>query len=133
MGARMQRFEEYVSLIAEQLGHADRVGPFRGYCTGLLLPVKRKSVEPMAAHLAPANVRADQAKWAKVVKASGARPDWSTKTCHNDHQINAPNPRHLGCRNARHIRLDSSTAKLMNRGLARQLMSIPVTPTDPAR
>jgi SRSO17 transposase len=59
MDARTQRFEEYVSLIAEQLGHADRVEPFRGYCTGLLLPVARKSVEPMAAHLAPANVRSE--------------------------------------------------------------------------
>jgi SRSO17 transposase len=59
MDARAQRFEEYVSLIAGELGHADRVGPFRGYCTGLLLPVARKSVEPMAAHLAPANVRSE--------------------------------------------------------------------------
>jgi SRSO17 transposase len=59
MDARTQRFEDYVSLIAEQLGHADRVEPFRSYCTGLLLPVKRKSVEPMAAHLAPANVRSE--------------------------------------------------------------------------
>jgi SRSO17 transposase len=59
MDARTQRFEEYVSLIAEQLGHADRVAPFRGYCTGLLLPVARKSVEPMAAHLTPQNVRSE--------------------------------------------------------------------------
>ena len=59
MDARTQRFEDYVSLIARQLGHADRVGPFRGYCTGLLLPVKRKSVEPMAAQLAPGNVRSE--------------------------------------------------------------------------
>ena len=42
-----KRFEEYVSLMAQSLGHADRVEPFRGYCTGLMLPVKRKSVEPM--------------------------------------------------------------------------------------
>src|SRR5574341_1521894 len=59
MDARTQRFEDYVSLIAAELGHADRVAPFRGYCTGLLLPVARKSVEPMAAHLAPANVRSE--------------------------------------------------------------------------
>jgi SRSO17 transposase len=36
---------------------ADRVEPFRGYCTVLLLPVKFKSVEPMAAQLAPTRVR----------------------------------------------------------------------------
>ena len=59
MRARTQRFENYVSVIAEQLGHADRVEPFRSYCTGLLLPVQRKSVESMAAHLAPANVRSE--------------------------------------------------------------------------
>jgi len=59
MGTETERFEQYVSLIAQQLGHADRVEPFRGYCTGLLLPVQRKSVEPMAAHLAPTRVRSE--------------------------------------------------------------------------
>jgi hypothetical protein len=59
MGNATERFEDYVSLIAQQLGHADRVEPFRGYCTGLLLPVKRKSVEPMAAQLAPLRVRSE--------------------------------------------------------------------------
>lgn len=57
MDARMERFEEYVSMIAGQLGHADRVGPFRGYCAGLMLPGERKSVEPMAARVAPTEVR----------------------------------------------------------------------------
>lgn len=56
MGSTTDRFEEFVSLIAQQLGHADRVEPFRDYCTGLLLPVRRKSIEPMAAHLAPQRV-----------------------------------------------------------------------------
>ncbi|MDA8107761.1 MAG: IS701 family transposase [Betaproteobacteria bacterium] len=59
MESRTQRFEKYVALIGERLGHADRVAPFRGYCTGLMLPVERKSVEPMAAHLAAANVRSE--------------------------------------------------------------------------
>jgi SRSO17 transposase len=54
-----KRFEEYVSLMAQSLGHADRVEPFRGYCTGSMLPVKRKSVEPMAAHLSPHRVRSE--------------------------------------------------------------------------
>jgi SRSO17 transposase len=45
METTSKRFEEYVSLMAQSLGHADRVEPFRGYCTGLMLPVKRKSVE----------------------------------------------------------------------------------------
>lgn len=46
-------------MIAQQLGHADRVEPFRGYCTGLLLPGERKSVEPMAARLRPRQVRSE--------------------------------------------------------------------------
>jgi SRSO17 transposase len=53
----MQRFEDYVSMIAGHLGHADRVEPFRGYCAGLMLPGERKSVEPMAARVAPMAVR----------------------------------------------------------------------------
>jgi SRSO17 transposase len=36
------------------IGHADRVVPLHDYCTGLLLPGRRKSVEPMAALTAPA-------------------------------------------------------------------------------
>jgi SRSO17 transposase len=38
-------------------GHADRRVPLQNYCTGLLLPGERKSVEPMAARLDPENVR----------------------------------------------------------------------------
>ncbi len=47
------RFSAYVEALSPCLGHADRVAPFRSYCTGLPLPGKRKSVEPMAARLAP--------------------------------------------------------------------------------
>lgn len=43
--------------LAEAAGHADRGIPLKNYCTGLLLPGERKSVEPMAARLAPHNVR----------------------------------------------------------------------------
>ena len=52
------RFSAYVEALTVVLGHADRAGPFRGYCTGLLLPGARKSVEPMAARLEPARVPA---------------------------------------------------------------------------
>uniref|UniRef100_UPI00313AAF7D IS701 family transposase n=1 Tax=Inquilinus sp. OTU3971 TaxID=3043855 RepID=UPI00313AAF7D len=40
------------------IGHADRVGPLRDYCLGLLMPAERKSVEPLAAVTAPARVPA---------------------------------------------------------------------------
>ena len=43
--------------LANAAGHADRHTPLRNYCKGLLLPGERKSVEPMAARLAPDNVR----------------------------------------------------------------------------
>jgi len=44
--------------IASVLGHASRAASARAYCTGLLLPGERRSVEPMAARLAPAQVQA---------------------------------------------------------------------------
>ena len=43
--------------LAQAVGHADREGPLRNYCTGLLLDGERKSVEPMAARLAPDKVQ----------------------------------------------------------------------------
>ena len=43
--------------LAQAAAHADRAIPLKNYCTGLLLPGERKSVEPMAARLAPDNVR----------------------------------------------------------------------------
>jgi SRSO17 transposase len=43
--------------LAKAAGHADRIDPLKSYCKGLLLPGERKSVEPMAARLAPGNVR----------------------------------------------------------------------------
>src|SRR6516225_9183848 len=52
------RFADYVSGLASVIGHADRVRPLRDYCTGLMLPVDRKSVEPMAAMTAPARTAA---------------------------------------------------------------------------
>jgi SRSO17 transposase len=56
-GAQQQRLAAYLGSLAQAAGHADRAGPLKSYCTGLLLPGKRKSVEPMAARLAPGDVR----------------------------------------------------------------------------
>jgi SRSO17 transposase len=52
------RFGAYVEGLASVIGHADRAGPLRHYCTGLMLPGERKSVEPMAARTAPARTAA---------------------------------------------------------------------------
>lgn len=42
--------------LAKAAGHEDRQIPLKNYCKGLLLPGERKSIEPMAARLDPANV-----------------------------------------------------------------------------
>jgi SRSO17 transposase len=47
------RFARYVERLVSVIGHADRAGPLRDYCVGLMLPCERKSVEPMAAVTAP--------------------------------------------------------------------------------
>src|SRR6201987_338263 len=52
------RFAAYVEALGTVLGHADRQQPMQDYCLGLLMPIERKSVEPMAAVTAPAQVAA---------------------------------------------------------------------------
>jgi SRSO17 transposase len=52
------RFRRYVDGLVSVIGHADRAGPLRDYCTGLVMPVARKSVEPMAAITAPGRTAA---------------------------------------------------------------------------
>jgi SRSO17 transposase len=56
-GAQQQRFAAYLHSLARAAGHLDRAVPLESYCTGLLLPGERKSVEPMAARLAPDDVQ----------------------------------------------------------------------------
>jgi SRSO17 transposase len=56
-GPQQRRFAAYIEGLANAAGHADRHSPLKNYCAGLLLPGERKSIEPMAARLAPDNVR----------------------------------------------------------------------------
>jgi len=53
------RFSVYVEALAGVIGHANRVGPLKDYCIGLILPGERKSVEPMAAVIAPTRASAE--------------------------------------------------------------------------
>jgi SRSO17 transposase len=53
----LQAFERYMTHLCAGLGHADRHAGLRGYCTGLMAPLNRKSVEPMASHLDPTATR----------------------------------------------------------------------------
>jgi SRSO17 transposase len=53
-----RRFDRYLEQLSAGLGHADRHAGLRGYCTGLMLPLSRKSVEPMAARVDPMHASA---------------------------------------------------------------------------
>ena len=65
------RFAAYADALAGVLGHADRAEPLRAYCTGLMLPLERKSVEPLAAATAPARVSAQHQSLMHFVSSSG--------------------------------------------------------------
>jgi SRSO17 transposase len=67
-----ERFAAYLDGIAAVLGHASRAASARAYCTGLLLPGERKSVEPMAARIAPERVQAKHQSLHHVV----AKAEW---------------------------------------------------------
>lgn len=54
----VEGFERYMDYLAEGLAHADRRAGLKGYCTGLMLPLSRKSVEPMAARIDPLHASA---------------------------------------------------------------------------
>jgi SRSO17 transposase len=58
VGDSETRFAEYVAGLGSVIGHVERTRPLRDYCTGLMLPGERKSVEPMAARTAPARTAA---------------------------------------------------------------------------
>ena len=65
------RFAAYLDEIGAVLGHASRAAAARAYCTGLLLPGARKSVEPMAARIEPGRVGARHQSLHHVVAKAG--------------------------------------------------------------
>lgn len=67
------RLRSHVETLTRALGHAERATPFRSYCTGLLLPGTRKSVEPMAARIEPGRAQAAHQSLHHFV----AKADWS--------------------------------------------------------
>lgn len=56
--ANLAELDKYLEHLCEALGHMDRRAGLKDYCKGLMLPITRKSVEPLAAHLQPMHVRA---------------------------------------------------------------------------
>lgn len=90
-----QGFESYLDSLAEALGHSDRVSGLKGYCQGLMLPLERKSVEPMAAHLDPRHVRArhqalhhfvSQSEWSDAAVLAKVR-DWVVPRLVREHAV----------------------------------------------
>jgi len=67
------RLAAYLDTIVGGLGHVCRAASAQAYCTGLLLPGERKSIEPMAARLDPAHVQAKHQPLHHVV----AKADWN--------------------------------------------------------
>jgi SRSO17 transposase len=66
------RLAAYLDGIAAVLGHASRAASARAYCTGLLLPGERRSIEPMAARIDPGRVQAAHRSLHHVV----AKAEW---------------------------------------------------------
>jgi SRSO17 transposase len=65
------RFSAYVEQLVSVIGHADRARPLRDYCTGLLMPCERKSVEPLAAVTAPQRTAAQHQSLLHFVGGGG--------------------------------------------------------------
>jgi SRSO17 transposase len=79
-----EEFNRYVAHLCQGLGHADRHAGLSGYCTGLMLPLSRKSIEPMAARVDPLHASARhqalhhfvaKSEWSDATVMAGAR-DW---------------------------------------------------------
>jgi SRSO17 transposase len=56
--AKLAEFDRYMAHLCEGLGYATRHQSLLDYCSGLMLPIERKSIEPLAAYAAPLKVRA---------------------------------------------------------------------------
>jgi SRSO17 transposase len=74
-GGRARRFAAYLADLASVLGDPRRYTAMINYCTGLLLPSERKSVEPIAAVTAPTRTAAQHQSLLHFV----GQGDWSDK------------------------------------------------------
>jgi SRSO17 transposase len=70
---KLSEFDRYMSFLCETLGHLDRYQGVTDYSRGLMLPIERKSVEPLAAHIEPWAVSAKHQSLHHVV----AKSEWS--------------------------------------------------------
>jgi SRSO17 transposase len=74
--ATLDEFKQYMKYLCEALGHRDRHSGFSDYSRGLMLPIERKSVEPLAAHTDPWHVSAKHQSLHHLVATS----QWSDPT-----------------------------------------------------
>ena len=83
--AKLAEYERYMKYLCEALGHQDRHMGFSDYSRGLMLPIERKSVEPLAAHIDPGHVSAKHqslhhlvadSEWSDVAVLGRVR-DWA--------------------------------------------------------
>ena len=70
---KLSEFEQSINHLCEVLGHQDRHAGFADYSRGLMLPIERKSVEPLAAHTDPLHVRSQHQSLHHLVAMS----EWS--------------------------------------------------------
>src|SRR5260370_35355462 len=72
---KLGEFEHYINQLCQALGHRDRHRGFADYSRGLMLPIERKSVEPLAAHTDPLHVSAKHHSLHHLV----AQSEWSDR------------------------------------------------------
>lgn len=72
---KLAEFERYIDQLCEVLGHQDRHAGFADYSRGLMLPIERKSVEPLAAHTDPLHVSSQHQSLHHLVAMS----EWSDR------------------------------------------------------
>ena len=78
----LRDFDRSMAHLSEGLGHADRHAGLRGYCTGLMSPLSRKSAAPMAAHVDPLTVRSrHQSLQHFVADANGSDEQMLLRVC----------------------------------------------------
>lgn len=69
--AKSSEFDRYMASLCQALGHADRHAAFIDYSRGLMLPIARKSMEPLAAYTDPWHVSAQHQSLQHFVAKSG--------------------------------------------------------------
>jgi SRSO17 transposase len=69
----LTEFDFYLEHLCNGLGHKDRNTGLQDYCRGLMLPIQRKSIEPLAAHTDPLHVAAKHQSLHHFV----AKADWA--------------------------------------------------------